>query len=139
LLNQFLTTHSNLSIPTEWYDTCDVTLFFRSTKTTRKKQAKMMTVGWHNVSPMSNQWGIFCHNISLFIRVGEFVAINVGENCKQLGRVMDISQTRNYDILRYFPDTNHYIGPFLKINHFNVIKELAELWARRYCSEPQLR
>jgi hypothetical protein len=93
----------------------------------------MTMVGWHNVSPnvspTSNQLGIFCHNISLFIRVGEFVAINVGENRQLLGRVIDISQTRNYDILHYFPDTAHYIGPFLKLNHFNVIKE--NLDARR--------
>jgi hypothetical protein len=88
----------------------------------------MTTVGWGNVSPSSTPLGIFCRNIALFIRVGDFVAITVGENpsthaqpgkttSRQLGRVIDISQTRHYSV----PHTlDAGQGPFLKINHFNV-------------------
>jgi delta 1-pyrroline-5-carboxylate dehydrogenase len=52
----------------------------RKTHTTRYEQAKMMTVEWPNVSPWSTPLGIFCHNIALFICVGDSVAITVGEN-----------------------------------------------------------
>jgi hypothetical protein len=59
----------------------------------------MTTVGWPNVSPSSTPLGIFCRNIALFIHVGDFIAITVGENppthaqpgtttSHQLGRVV---------------------------------------------------
>jgi hypothetical protein len=83
----------------------------------------MTTVGWHNVSPLTTPLGMFCHNIVLFIRVGEFVAITVGKNppTSQLGRVIDISQHRNFNIPLTTPEA-HYQGPFLEINHLNLLQ-----------------